>query len=47
MALAIVVGRIGCFLPGDDGVGQPTSLPWAYGWRTAREPANTYTRPRL
>lgn len=28
MALAMVIGRIGCFLSGEDGVGQPTSLPW-------------------
>lgn len=28
MALAMVVGRIGCFLSGEDGLGQPTDLPW-------------------
>jgi prolipoprotein diacylglyceryl transferase len=28
MALAMVIGRIGCFLSGEDGLGQPTSLPW-------------------
>jgi len=28
MALAMVVGRIGCFLSGEDGLGKPTALPW-------------------
>jgi phosphatidylglycerol:prolipoprotein diacylglycerol transferase len=28
MALAVVIGRIGCFLSGEDGLGTPTSLPW-------------------
>lgn len=28
MALAMVIGRIGCFLSGEDGLGQPTGLPW-------------------
>lgn len=28
MALAMVIGRIGCFLSGEDGMGKPTSLPW-------------------
>lgn len=28
MALAMVVGRMGCFLSGEDGLGAPTNLPW-------------------
>lgn len=28
IALAIAVGRIGCFLAGEDGLGKPTTLPW-------------------
>lgn len=28
MALAMAVGRIGDFLSGEDGLGQPTTLPW-------------------
>ena len=28
MALAMVIGRIGCFLSGEDGLGTPTGLPW-------------------
>ncbi len=28
MALAIAVGRIGCFLVAEDGLGKPTTLPW-------------------
>lgn len=28
MALAMVIGRIGCFLSGEDGLGTPTDLPW-------------------
>lgn len=28
MALAMVVGRFGCFLSGEDGIGAPTDLPW-------------------
>lgn len=28
MALAMVIGRIGCFLSGEDGLGKPTALPW-------------------
>ncbi len=28
MAIAMVIGRIGCFLSGEDGLGRPTSLPW-------------------
>jgi prolipoprotein diacylglyceryltransferase len=28
MALAMVVGRFGCFLAGEDGLGKPTDLPW-------------------
>lgn len=28
MALAIVIGRMGCFLSGEDGLGKPTTLPW-------------------
>jgi len=28
MALAMVIGRIGCFLSGEDGLGKPTDLPW-------------------
>jgi phosphatidylglycerol---prolipoprotein diacylglyceryl transferase len=28
MALAMVVGRMGCFLGMDDGLGKPTSAPW-------------------
>ncbi len=28
MALAMVVGRFGCFLSGEDGLGKPTDLPW-------------------
>lgn len=28
MALAMVIGRIGCFLSGEDGLGTPTNLPW-------------------
>ncbi len=28
MALAIAVGRIGCYLALEDGLGKPTSLPW-------------------
>jgi len=28
MALAMVIGRFGCFLSGEDGLGKPTDLPW-------------------
>src|SRR5512143_3377291 len=28
MALAIAIGRVGCFLAFEDGLGKPTSLPW-------------------
>lgn len=28
MALAMVVGRMGCFLSGEDWLGKPTDLPW-------------------
>lgn len=28
MALALAVGRIGCYLSLEDGLGKPTSLPW-------------------
>lgn len=28
MALAMVVGRMGCFMALEDGLGKPTSLPW-------------------
>ena len=28
MAIAIVIGRVGCFLSGEDGLGKPTNLPW-------------------
>ena len=28
MALALVIGRIGCFLAGEDGLGKATGLPW-------------------
>ena len=28
MAFAMVIGRIGCFLSGEDGLGTPTDLPW-------------------
>ena len=28
MAIAMVIGRIGCFLSGEDGLGKPTDLPW-------------------
>jgi len=28
MALATAVGRIGCFLVAEDGLGKPTNLPW-------------------
>ena len=28
MALALAVGRIGCFLSMEDGLGRPTGLPW-------------------
>ena len=28
MALAIAIGRVGCFLSFEDGLGKPTSLPW-------------------
>lgn len=28
MALAMIVGRIGCFLVAEDGLGKPTTLPW-------------------
>ena len=28
MALAMVIGRFGCFLAGEDGLGKPTDLPW-------------------
>lgn len=28
MALAVAVGRIGCFLVAEDGLGKPTTLPW-------------------
>jgi len=37
MALAIAVGRIGCFLSGEDGLGKPTNLPWG-----VQLPGNTY-----
>jgi len=35
MALAIVVGRIGCFLAFEDGLGKPTTLPWGVPLLTA------------
>ena len=35
MALAMVVGRIGCFLSGEDGLGKPTDLPWGVWVETA------------
>ena len=28
MALAMFIGRFGCFLSGEDGLGTPTGLPW-------------------
>jgi prolipoprotein diacylglyceryltransferase len=28
MALATAVGRVGCFLAAEDGLGKPTTLPW-------------------
>jgi phosphatidylglycerol:prolipoprotein diacylglycerol transferase len=28
MALAMVIGRFGCFLSGEDGLGKTTNLPW-------------------
>ena len=28
MAIAMVIGRMGCFLSGEDGLGKPTDLPW-------------------
>jgi prolipoprotein diacylglyceryltransferase len=28
MALATAVGRVGCYLAGEDGLGKPTTLPW-------------------
>jgi prolipoprotein diacylglyceryltransferase len=28
MAIAMVIGRLGCFLSGEDGLGTPTDLPW-------------------
>lgn len=28
MAVAIAVGRIGCYLAAEDGLGKPTTLPW-------------------
>jgi prolipoprotein diacylglyceryl transferase len=28
MAMAMVVGRVGCFLSGENGLGKPTDLPW-------------------
>ena len=30
MALAVAVGRIGCFLALEDGLGKPTGLPWGF-----------------
>jgi phosphatidylglycerol:prolipoprotein diacylglycerol transferase len=35
MALAMVIGRFGCFLSGEDGLGKPTDLPWAVWAETA------------
>jgi prolipoprotein diacylglyceryltransferase len=29
MALGMVVGRMGCYLAGEDGLGKPSDLPWA------------------
>lgn len=28
MAMAIAIGRVGCFLSGEDGLGKATTLPW-------------------
>jgi len=28
MALALIIGKIGCFMSGEDGLGKPTDLPW-------------------
>ena len=28
MALATAIGRVGCFLSFEDGLGKPTTLPW-------------------
>ena len=35
MALAVVIGRFGCFLSGEDGLGTPTALPWGVWIQTA------------
>ena len=46
LAVAIAIGRIGCFLTGiaDDTVGTPTSLPWGvdFGDGIPRHPAQLY-----
>ena len=36
MALAIVIGRFGCFLSGEDGIGKPTNLPWGVWTETVQ-----------
>jgi prolipoprotein diacylglyceryl transferase len=35
MALAVVIGRFGCFFAGEDGLGTPTNLPWGVWIETA------------
>jgi prolipoprotein diacylglyceryltransferase len=46
LILAMIIGRIGCFLAGlDDGTyGNPSKLPWAvnFGDGTPRHPTNLY-----
>lgn len=34
MALAMVIGRFGCLLSGEDGLGKPTNLPWGVWMET-------------
>jgi len=44
MALAMVIGRIGCFLSGEDGLGKPTDLPWGV-WVETPSGSNQLVHP--
>jgi prolipoprotein diacylglyceryltransferase len=44
MALAMVIGRIGCFLSGEDGLGKPTNLPWGV-WAETPSGSNQLVHP--